>query len=321
MSVNQKAELVSGFFGSMFPHHGYRTLSGPKILADPGFGRFFSDHMSIIYWDANKGWHGACTTELKPFALHPGCVALHYAQGIFEGLKAYGRADGSVWLFRPLLNARRFRESAVRLALPGLSDDLFLSSLMSLVQVDRAWVATDDRECSLYLRPFMFGSEVGLTVRPSPRVTYAVIASPAAPYFPGGINGMWLWVGKYPRAWQGGTGSAKFGGNYSSNLVPESEAGAHGCDLVLYLDNDGYVQESGTMNIFAITSESELVTPRPYGEAGASPHVIVGCRQEWVLAGRATDVDGGPSEGSAYEHRVGCARAFGGCVWIGWGHR
>src|SRR5215208_5889631 len=140
MSVNQEAELVSGFFGSMFPHHGYRTLSGPKILADPGFGRFFSDHMSIIYWDANKGWHGACITELRPFTLHPGCVALHYAQGVFEGLKAYGGADGSVWLFRPLLNARRFRESAARLALPQLSDDLFLSSLISLVQVDRAWV-------------------------------------------------------------------------------------------------------------------------------------------------------------------------------------
>ena len=108
----------------------------------------------------------------------------------------------SVWLFRPLLNARRFRESAVALALPQLSDDLFLSSLISLVQVDRAWVPTDNRECSLYLRPFMFGSEIGLAVRPSPRVTYAVIASPSAPYFPGGINGMWLWVGKYPRAWQ-----------------------------------------------------------------------------------------------------------------------
>jgi branched-chain amino acid aminotransferase len=233
-----------------------------KILADPGFGRFFSDHMSLIYWDANTGWHGACVTELKPFSLHPGCLALHYAQGVFEGLKAYGRPDGSVWLFRPLLNARRFRQSAARLALPQLSDDLFLSSLVSLVQVDRAWVPTGDGECSLYLRPFMFGADVGLAVRPSQSVTYAVIASPAAPYFPDGINGMRLWVGKYPRAWPGGTGSAKFGGNYSSNLLPESEAGAHGCDLVLYLDNRGYLQESGTMNIFAVTSEGELVTPR-----------------------------------------------------------
>lgn len=168
-----------------------------KILANPGFGRFFSDHMALIYWNVDEGWHGACITGLRPFSLHPGCVALHYAQSVFEGLKAYGRSDGTVWLFRPQLNARRFRESAARLALPQLSDDLFLSSLISLVQVDRAWVPADDRECSLYLRPFMFGTEVGLTVRPSPSITYAVIASPAAPYFSRGIDGMRLWVGKY----------------------------------------------------------------------------------------------------------------------------
>ena len=188
----------------MFPHHDYRTLSGLRSWRTPGSGVFSPTICRSFTGTQTKVGTGACITELRPFTLHPGCVALHYAQGVFEGLKAYGRADRSVWLFRPLLNARRFRESAVRLALPQLSDDLFLSSLISLVQVDRAWVPTDDRECSLYLRPFMFGSEVGLAVRPSPRVTYAVIASPAAPYFPGGINGMWLWVGNYPRAWQGG---------------------------------------------------------------------------------------------------------------------
>ena len=204
--MNHEADLVSDFFPIDVSPSRLSDGERAKILADPGFGRFFSDHMSIIYWDADKGWHGACITELRPFTLHPGCVALHYAQGVFEGLKAYGRADGSVWLFRPLLHAHRFRESAIRLALPQLSDGLFLSSLISLVQADRAWVPTGDRECSLYLRPFMFGSEVGLAVRPSPRVTYAVIASPAAPYFPSGINGMRLWVGNYPRAWQGGTG-------------------------------------------------------------------------------------------------------------------
>ena len=144
MSINQEEDLV--FRIDVSPS---RLLDAErtKILADPGFGRYFSDHMSIIYWDAKKGWHGACVTELRPLTLHPACIALHYAQGVFEGLKAYGRADGSVWLFRPLLNARRFRESAIRLALPQLSDDLFLSSLISLVQVDRAWVPTDDREC------------------------------------------------------------------------------------------------------------------------------------------------------------------------------
>jgi branched-chain amino acid aminotransferase len=121
MSIIRKQIWCRMFFGSIFPHHGLSDAERAKILADPGFGRFFSDHMSIIYWDANKGWHGAFITELRPFTLRPGCVALHYAQGAFEGLKAYGRADGSVRLFRPLLNVRRFCESAVRLALPQLT--------------------------------------------------------------------------------------------------------------------------------------------------------------------------------------------------------
>lgn len=261
MSIAREAEPMSEVFRIDVSPSRISDAERAEILADPGFGRFFSDHMSIVCWDADNGWHGAAVTELRPFTIHPACSMLHYAQGVFEGLKAYGRTDGSIWLFRPLLNARRFRQSAARLALPQLSDDLFLSSLISLVQVDRAWVPTDDRECSLYLRPFMFGAEEGLTVRPSQRVTYAVIASPSGPYFPGGANGMWQWVGKYPRAWAGGTGSAKFGGNYSSNLLAEMEAQEHGCDNVLFLDHDGYVQESGTMNVFVITSDGELVTP------------------------------------------------------------
>lgn len=232
-----------------------------KILTDPGFGRYFTDHMAVIEWEQGTEWHGARVTPLRPFSIHPGCVALHYAQGVFEGLKAYRRADGSVWLFRPLLNARRFRDSAARLALPPLNDDLFLTSLISLVQVDREWIPRNNRESTLYLRPFMFGTEQALGVRPSRTVTYAVIASPAAPYFPGGSTGMRLWVGKYPRAWQGGTGSAKYGGNYSANLLAEKEASTQGCDHVLFLDETGSVQESGNMNLFAVTSRDELITP------------------------------------------------------------
>jgi len=138
MSVDRDAALVSEVFRIDASPSRLSDAERAKILADPGFGRFFSDHMSTIYWEANKGWHGACITKLRPFTIHPASLVLHYAQGVIEGLKAYGRADGSVWLFRPLLNARRFRQSAARLALPQLSDDLFLSSLVSLVQVDRA---------------------------------------------------------------------------------------------------------------------------------------------------------------------------------------
>lgn len=232
-----------------------------RILRNPGFGREFSDHMSTIAWDEDQGWHNARVSELKPFPMHPGSAILHYAQGVFEGLKAYGRDDGSVWLFRPLLNARRFRLSAERLALPPLSEDLFLWSVLSLVQVDRAWVPTGDGECSLYLRPFMFAADVGLGVRPSKRVVYAVIASPAGPYFPAGEDGIRLWVGRSQRAWKGGTGSAKFGGNYASTFHAHQEAEQNGCDQVLFLDADGFVDESATMNVFVVTSAGELLTP------------------------------------------------------------
>ncbi|MGV0602985.1 branched-chain amino acid aminotransferase [Mycolicibacterium sp. XJ1904] len=262
MPVNQESWLTCEAFRIDVSHSRLSDVERAKILENPGFGRFFTDHMSLIDWEVSRGWHGARVTGLRPFTLHPGCVALHYAQGVFEGLKAYGRSDGSVWLFRPLLNARRFRQSAARMALPLLNDELFMSSLVSLVRADRAWVPVDDRDCSLYLRPFMFGAEISLTVRPSQRVTYAVIASPAAPYFPNGINGMRLWVGGHPRAWEGGTGNTKFGGNYASNLLRERESETHGCDLVLYTDTEGYLQESGTMNIFAITADGELHTPR-----------------------------------------------------------
>ncbi|MBO1413363.1 branched-chain amino acid aminotransferase [Streptomyces sp. FH025] len=235
------------------------------ILAAPGFGKFFTDHMATATWTSAEGWHERRIGPLAPYTLHPSAAVLHYAQEIFEGLKAYRHADGSVWLFRPEFNARRFAGSARRLALPELPEEDFLASVEELVRADEAWVPASGGEASLYLRPYMFASEAFLGVRPADRVTYSVIASPAGPYFASGVTGITLWVsGEYTRAGRGGTGAAKCGGNYASSLAAQLEAKQHGCDQVLFLDDtggEGDLEESGTMNLCLITSSGELVTP------------------------------------------------------------
>ncbi|MBT0767602.1 branched-chain amino acid aminotransferase [Kineosporia sp. J2-2] len=236
-----------------------------QILADPGFGRHFSDHMAIAVWSNDRGWHDHRIAPLEPFSLHPATAALHYAQEIFEGLKAYRHADGSVWLFRPEANARRFARSARRLALPVLPEEDFVESIAELVRADEAWVPAVGGEDSLYLRPFMFGSEAFIGVRPALEITYSVIASPAGPYFASGVTGVTLWVtSTYTRAAAGGTGEAKCGGNYASGLAAQLEAQEHGCDQVLYLDRtggEGSLEESGTMNLCLVTADGRLITP------------------------------------------------------------
>ena len=236
-----------------------------RILADPGFGRYFSDHMAVADWAADTGWHSHRLTALAPFPIHPAAAVLHYAQEIFEGLKAYRHADDSVWLFRPRENARRFAHSARRLALPVLDEDVFVASVEALVRADRDWVPESGTGKSLYLRPFMFGSEVFLGVRPARSVIYAVIATPAGSYFaPAAADGVSLWVSTtYTRAAVGGTGSAKCGGNYAGGLAAQLEARENGCDQVLYLtpSEPRLVEEVGTMNILAVTADRELLTP------------------------------------------------------------
>jgi branched-chain amino acid aminotransferase len=237
------------------------------ILAAPGFGKYFTDHMVTATWTPDQGWHDRRIGPLEPFSLHPSVAVLHYAQEIFEGLKAYRHADGSVWLFRPEANARRFQRSARRMSLPELPEEDFLDSVVGLLHADEAWVPASAGEESLYLRPFMFAAEAFLGVRPAAEVTYSVIASPAGPYFASGITGVTLWVSsQYTRAGRGGTGAAKCGGNYAASLAAQMEAQEHGCDQVIYLDDidhggDGRLEESGTMNICLVTSNGELVTP------------------------------------------------------------
>ncbi|MDO5681411.1 MAG: branched-chain amino acid aminotransferase [Propionibacteriaceae bacterium] len=235
------------------------------ILADPGFGRFFTDHMATGEWSSEQGWHDLRVRPLEPFAMHPGAGVLHYGQEIFEGLKAYRHADGSIHLFRPDRNAARFARSAKRLAMPELPPELFLAGVEALVRADAEWVPPHGDEASLYLRPIQFASETFLGVRPSARATFCVVGSPSGAYFPGGVTGIKLWVTtKYTRAAEGGTGDIKCGGNYAGSLLAQTEAREQGCDQVMYTSGPAenrVLEEAGTMNLMLVTADGQLLTP------------------------------------------------------------
>ncbi len=239
------------------------------ILANPGFGKHFTDHMATATWTDGEGWHDGRVQAYGPITLMPSAAVLHYAQEIFEGLKAYRHEDGSVWSFRPEANAARMARSAARLTLPSLTEEEFVDSLRALVAVDVDWVpAHDAGEASLYLRPFMYASEAFLGVRPAKEVTYSVIASPAGPYFSGGLNPVSLWIStQYARAGEGGTGAAKCGGNYASSLAGQLEGIEHGCDQAVFLDSSThtYIEELGGMNLFFVTRDNRLLTPELTG--------------------------------------------------------
>jgi branched-chain amino acid aminotransferase len=233
------------------------------ILADPGFGNYFTDHMVDICWSKIGGWHRPRVQPYGPISLDPATAVLHYAQEIFEGLKAYRHADGSIWSFRPEANAARMQRSAVRMALPELPTDFFIESLKELIAADGDWVPSAP-DTSLYLRPFMFAKEAFLGVRPANKVNYYVIASPAGAYFKGGLAPVSIWLStQYSRAGRGGTGAAKTGANYAASLVAQAEAYDNGCDQVLFLDSEQerYLEELGGMNVVLVKKDGTLITP------------------------------------------------------------
>lgn len=234
-----------------------------QILANPGFGQNFTDHMVDICWSEQAGWHRPRVQPYGPISLDPAAAVFHYSQSVFEGLKAYRHADGSIWTFRPTANAARLQSSARRLALPELPEQYFMDSIAQLMALDADWVPTAP-ETSLYLRPYMFAKEAFLGVRPAKKANYYLIASPAGAYFAGGVEPVAIWLStEYARAGKGGTGAAKAGGNYASSLVAQAEAADHGCAQVLFLDGDGfYLEELGGMNLVLVTSDGRLLTPQ-----------------------------------------------------------
>jgi branched-chain amino acid aminotransferase len=234
-----------------------------RLLIDPGFGRVFTDHMAIIEYDQEQGWHSARITAREPFTMDPASPVLHYAQEIFEGMKAYRRPNGGAALFRPDANARRFAKSAIRMAMPPLPEEMFLDSVRGLVRADREWIP-EAEDGSLYLRPFMIANGSFLGMRPSTRFIYAVIASSVGAYFKNDSPSVSLWVTReYVRASPGGTGEAKCGGNYAGSLVAQAEAIRQGCDQVVFLDavERRWVEELGGMNVFFVFDDGSLQTP------------------------------------------------------------
>ncbi|MCW2919352.1 MAG: branched-chain amino acid aminotransferase [Actinomycetia bacterium] len=238
-----------------------------RLLADPGFGQLFTEHMITIAWDAEQGWHDARLQPYGPLSLDPATKVFHYAQELFEGLKAYRQPDGSIVTFRPQANAARFNRSCERMAMPPLPEELFIRSLELLVTTDKDWVPTKEGH-SLYLRPFIIATETGMGVNsPSSKYLFIVIASPSTAYFSGGIKPVSVWLSEdYTRAAQGGTGFAKCGGNYAAAFVAQAEAVREGCDQVVWLDavEHRWVEEMGGMNLFFVQGsgpEARLLTP------------------------------------------------------------
>ena len=241
-----------------------------EVLANPGFGVHFTDHMAVVDHTEADGWHNGRVVEYGPIALDPAACVLHYAQEIFEGMKAYRHADGSIWTFRPEKNAERIRRSARRMALPEVPEEIFLEAIRQVTEIDQAWVpeSAEGSETSLYLRPFEIGTEAFLGVRPAKASQFYVIASPAGPYFPSGVKPVDIWVSQnYHRAGFGGTGFAKCGGNYAASMAAQVEAADHGCAQVMFLDDreEKWVEELGGMNLFFVFADGRIVTPPTSG--------------------------------------------------------
>jgi branched-chain amino acid aminotransferase len=227
-----------------------------ELLALPGFGDVYSDHMVTARWHAEQGWHDAKVGPLAAFSLHPATMAFHYGQTVFEGLKAFWRPDGVRALFRPIDHARRFIRSARRMAMPSLPEEDFLAALEALLRADGAWVPSV-RGHSFYLRPFMLAAETHLSNRPAEEYLFALIGSPARPAFAAEPKPIRLWASTdYVRAAPGGTGAIKSGGNYGGSYIAHRQAAAHDCDQVVWLDagERRYIEEVGGSNLFLVES-------------------------------------------------------------------
>ncbi len=252
-----------------------------------GFGRIFSDHMFLMDYTEGKGWHDARIVRYGPISLDPAAMILHYGQEVFEGLKGYRGADGSIRLFRPEMNIDRMNRSTARLCMPQVPVEDGLAAITALVRTDRDWVPRN-RGTSLYIRPTMIATEAGLGVRPSARYLFFIITGPVGAYYSRGLEPVRILVeDNYVRAAVGGVGEAKTAGNYAASLKAAEAAKKKGFDQVLWLDarERRYVEEVGTMNIFFLLGD-ELVTPPLTGSIlpGVTRDTVLALAREWGLA-------------------------------------
>ncbi len=227
-----------------------------------GFGKFFTDHMAVVEWDEERGWYNARIEPFGRISLHPASSILHYGAGVFEGMKAYRRADGGVQLFRPMENIKRMNRSAERLSLPEMPEEDMLQLLEEFVRLEEKWVPKTFG-ASLYLRPFLFGNDEMLSVHAVKSATFMLIASPSGSYYKEGVNPVSIMVeDEDVRTVRGGTGYAKCGGNYAASTRAGERAAKKGYSQVLWLDGveRKYIEEVGAMNVM-FKINGEIVTP------------------------------------------------------------
>lgn len=227
-----------------------------------GFGNYYTDHMFIMNYDEGEGWHDPRIVPYAPFELDPAAMVLHYAQEVFEGLKAYRSPNGEILLFRPDKNMERLNRSNDRLCIPKIDEAFAVEAIKTLVRVDEDWIPHAEGT-SLYIRPFIFATDAHVGVHPAHHLIFSIILSPVGAYYPEGLNPVKIYVeDQFVRAVKGGVGFTKTGGNYATSLKAQDIAEKLGYTQVLWLDGveRKYVEEVGTMNVFFVL-DGEVVTP------------------------------------------------------------
>lgn len=262
----------------------------PKPLPEPEnplvFGTIFTDHMFIMNYEPEKGWHNARIVPYQPVVLDPSAMVFHYGQEMFEGLKAYKTEDGRTLLFRPDKNIERANNTNKRICIPEIKEEDFLQAIQEIVKMDQAWIPTKPGT-SLYIRPFIIATDPFLGVRPSNTYQFMIILSPVGAYYPEGLNPVKIWIeDEYVRAVKGGVGEAKIGANYVASLASQVKAHEEGYSQVLWLDGieRKYIEEVGAMNIF-FKINGTVVTPMLNGSIlpGVTRNSVIELCKEWNI--------------------------------------
>ncbi len=268
----------------------FEKTNAPKKLPEKDnplkFGTIFTDHMFIMDYEGEKGWHDARIIPYQPISLEPSAMVFHYGQEMFEGLKAYKAKDGRILLFRPDMNAKRTNRTCKRLCMPEIPEEDFVQAIKELVRVDKAWIPTKEGT-SLYIRPFIIATDPFLGVRPSYSYKFIIILSPVGPYYPEGLDPVKIWIeDDYVRAVKGGIGEAKAGGNYVASLSAQVKAYSEGYSQVLWLDgiHRKYIEEVGAMNIF-FKINGVVITPQLNGSIlpGVTRDSVIKLCKDWGI--------------------------------------
>ena len=255
-----------------------------------GFAKYFTDHMFVMEYDEGKGWHSWRVEPHVPFLIEPASAVLHYAQMMFEGMKAYRKPDGSIQLFRPDMNIARMKNTCERMCMPEVPGDLFLAGLKKVIETDKDWIPSG-KNTSLYIRPFMFGDEVSFSVLPAKQYKFMIILSPTGSYYAandGGLSTTRIYVqDEYIRAARGGTGFAKCGGNYGGGMRASLDAMKYNCKDVLWLDaaENKYVEEIGTSNAFFRIDDEVITAPLDSGTIlpGITRNSVIQLLKRWGI--------------------------------------